>query len=100
METDHTRVVALTPLSPALLFFGRLINLKAGDRIRLVVSGPGGSFVEQLSQPLDRNKATYVSYAGKKRRDTPWPLGRYEGRIEIVREGAVVATSVAVHDLR
>lgn len=100
LEADHTRVAALTPTSPALLFYGRFINLAAGDRVRLIVNGPGGTLVEQLSQPIDRNKASFTSYAGKKRKETPWPSGRYEGRVEIVREGAVVAASVSTLDLR
>ncbi len=100
LEVDHARLAPLTPASPALLFFGRFINLKAGDRVRLVVNGPGGSLVEQLSGPIDRNKATFTSYAGKKRKELPWPLGRYEGRVEIVRDGAVIAASVGTHDMR
>ena len=72
----------------------------AGDRVRIVVDGPGGSLVEELSSPLDHSKATYLSFAGKKRHDAPWPAGRYEGRIEIVREGAVVAAKLGQLDLK
>lgn len=66
LEADHTAVVPLDADSPALLFYARFINLLAGDRVRLVINGPGGPLVEQLSEPLDRNKTTYLSYAGKK----------------------------------
>lgn len=100
LEKDNTNFAPLTPASPALLFFGRYINLLAADRVRVVVDGPGGSFVEELSPPLDRNKATYISYAGKKRQGEPWPAGRYEGRVEIVREGAVIATKVEQIELK
>jgi hypothetical protein len=100
LDADHARVTPLTTNSAALLFYGHFINLRAGDRVRIVVTGPGGSLVEQLSAPLDRDKARWLSFAGKKRKDTPWPLGRYEGRVEIVRDSAVVAASVGVLDLR
>ena len=100
LETDHTRIVPLTPESPALLFYGRFVNLVAGDRVRLVITGPGGTLVEQLANPIDRNKASFTSYAGKKRKGELWPLGRYEGRVEIVRDGAVIAASVGTHDMR
>jgi hypothetical protein len=100
LEKDNSNVAALTPASPALIFYGRFINLLAGDRARVVVDGPGGSFIEELSPPLDRNKASYVSYAGKKRQNQPWPSGRYEGRVEIVREGAVIATKLGQIELK
>ncbi len=100
LESDHTRVAPLGPTSPALLFYGRFVNLVAGDRVRLVITGPGGTLVEQLANPIDRNKASFTSYAGKKRKDAPWPPGRYEGRVEIVRDGAVIAAAVGTHDMR
>lgn len=100
LELDHTALAAMRPNSPALLFYARFINLLAGDRVRLLVSGPGGPLVEQLSEPLERNKATYVTYTGKRRGEAPWQTGRYEARAEIVREGAVAAAAVSELDLR
>ncbi len=99
LEKAHTSVEPLNAQSPALLFYARFINLLAGDRIRIVVDGPGGTLVEQLSEPLERNKATYVSYAGKKRREVPWQQGRYEARAEIVRDGGVIAAAVGKHEM-
>ncbi len=95
LEKDHRAVAPLTSSSPAVLIFGRFVNLIKGDVVRLVASGPGGSIIDQVSPPLDRNKATFVSYAGKKRVDAPWPSGRYDGRVELIRDGAVIATSIA-----
>ena len=94
LEKDHGAIAALTTTSPGLIFYGRFINLLEGDRIRVVANGPGGSLAEELSLPLEHSKATYISFAGQKRRAAPWPAGRYEGRVEIVREGAVVAAKV------
>ncbi len=94
LETDHALVPQATATAPALVFYGRFMNLLAGDRLRVVIDGPGGGFTEELTAPLDRNKATYLTFAGKKRKDRPWPPGRYEGRVEIVRDGAVIATRV------
>ncbi len=95
LNVDHTRVTPLTASSPALIFYARLINLAAGDRLRLTLNGPGGTLSEQLTEPLERAKPSYTAYTGKKRRDMPWMSGRYTGQIEIVREGAVTASSVA-----
>ena len=99
LEKSHTAVEALKAESPALLFYARFINLLAGDRLRIVIDGPGGTLVEQLSEPLEKNKATYISYAGKKRREVPWQQGRYEARAEIVRDGGVIAAAVGQHDM-
>ena len=99
MERDHGHIALPGPESPALLFYARLMNLSAGDRIRTVISGPGGTLVEQLSEPLDRHKAMYPSYTAVKRDQPRWTPGRYEGRVEIVREGTVVAASTGTLDI-
>lgn len=99
LESDHAAIEPLKADSPALLFYARFINLVTGDRVRMVINGPGGPLIEQLSEPLERNKATYFSYAGKKRREAPWQQGRYEARAEIIRDGAVAAAAVNQIDL-
>jgi hypothetical protein len=98
-EVNHTDLAPLNAESPALLFYARFINLLTGDRVRIVINGPGGPLIEQLSEPLERNKAVYLSYAGKKRREAPWQQGRYDARAEIIREGAVAAAAVNAIDI-
>jgi Peptidase family M23 len=100
LETDHTGILALTPLSPALLFYGRFMNLRVGDRVKFTIRTPGGNVDEKLSQPLDKKKATYLGYAGIKRGAAPWPHGRYEGRVEVMRDGAAVLTANSLFDLK
>lgn len=99
LEADHTALAPLDALSPALIFYARFMNLAAGDRLRFIITGPGGPLIEQLSEPIDRNKATYFAYAGKKRGALPWQQGRYEARAELVRGGAVAAATVQTIDL-
>ena len=100
LERDHTRVEPAVVSSPAIVVYGRFINLLKGDRIRLVITGPFGALVETLTEPLDRDTARYTSFAGKKRKSSMWPPGRYEGRVELLCDGAVVATTVVAEDLR
>ena len=100
LELDHRNIDPLNADSPALIFFARFINLIAGDRVRIVINGPGGPLVEQLSEPIERSKATYFTYAGKKRREAPWQQGRYEARAEIIREGAVAGAAVDQIDIK
>jgi hypothetical protein len=77
--------------SEALVFYIRLINLRAGDAMRLVVTGPGDFEASQSIPPLEREKAHYVAFVGKKRRGDRWPPGQYAGKAEILRGGKVIA---------
>lgn len=100
LEADHRNVQQITPASSALLLYGRFINLVAGDRIHVLATGPQGKIVDEVTKPIDRHKANYVAYAGKKRGAERWPLGPYEGRIELVRDGGVIATSNVTFELK
>lgn len=77
--------------SAQLVFFARLLNLRAGDRIRIAVKGPENFEVETSSPPLDRNKASYLVYAGKRRTLPAWPPGRYEAHAQLVRDDKILA---------
>ena len=77
--------------SEQLTFLVRFINLRQGDRVRLSVTGPGGLLVDSTSEALERNKATYIAYAGKRRLLPQWELGSYAGQVQLLRGSAVVA---------
>lgn len=94
LEIDH-RLAAPTPTSPALVLYARSANLKAGDRLRLTLAGPGGLKVDTPGEPMARTKATFTAFLGKKLRAARWPAGRYEGLAEVVREGTVVSSQKA-----
>ena len=88
-----------TRTSGQLVFFVRMTNLRAGDRIRVSINGPDGFAVDNTSEPLDRNKATFLSYAGKKLTAAAWPRGRYKGAGKILRGETVVTETSAEVDL-
>ena len=90
LEHDHDSAPAQADAS-GLVLLARLSNLLQGDRIRLDATGPAGFRAESTSEPLDRNKALYVAFAGKKRTAERWPAGRYEGLVQLIRDGAVIA---------
>jgi murein DD-endopeptidase MepM/ murein hydrolase activator NlpD len=86
---DHVRV---TSRSPALVFYGRAIGLEEGDVQRLVIHAPDGAvFAENEIEPLDRAKAQYMAFTGKKLRDAAWPPGTWRGRYSVIRNGNEVA---------
>jgi hypothetical protein len=73
--------------SPALAAFAWLINLRQGDRIAVTLNGPDGEMATN-EVTLDRNKAAYLLFAGKKLRDERWPSGSYTARVLVTREGS------------
>ncbi len=100
LELDDQNVVPLTEAAQAAIVYGRFINLKKGDRVQFTASGPGGSLFEEIAAPLDRDKASYVTFVGKRRGKDPWPKGHYDGRVALVRDGAIIATTVVTFDLK
>jgi hypothetical protein len=99
LEHDHARVAAVTANSNGLVLYARVINLAAGDRVKIAVGGPGGFRVDHLTPPLENAKAIYVAGAGKRLTATRWPAGQYHGTVEIRREGRTVASAKAEFQL-
>ncbi len=89
-----------TATSPAFVFFARFINLKRGDRIRLSLQGPAGLQAANTGKPLERAKATYVAYVGKKLRQNRWPTGIYRGRVVLLRGTRVLYEKAVSYQLR
>ena len=74
-----------TSSDPARVAWVWLANLKPGDRLQIGLSGPDGQRVaETTTEPLDRSKAVYFSYTGKKGGPDP---GRYKLDVAVIREG-------------
>jgi hypothetical protein len=67
---------------PALVAYMWAINLSGGDRITVTLKGPGGVGAEN-TVTLDRNKAQYLLFSGKKRPPGGWPPGVYAGSVTV-----------------
>lgn len=75
--------------APAVVAFARAIGLKQGDVQRLKVTAPDGSvLLDSTAPPLDRDKAQWMMFTGKKRPDGGWPAGTYSASYEVTRAGA------------
>lgn len=72
-----------------------LANLRKGDAIKLVLKdAQGNTLVDHSSEPLDRDKATYSVFAGRKR---TLPAGDYQVEISVLRgDGTVKASGSAI----
>jgi len=90
LERDH---VGTKPHSKSEQFIlvARFLNLRGGDRIRLAIEGPAGFHVKRNMMPLQRDKATYMAYVGKRRTQPSWPPGQYKGHAEVVRGYTVIS---------
>ncbi len=87
-----TRPEDATAGAQAMVGWALLINLRKGDRIVIVLNGPsGGVLARQTLPPLDRSKATYSLYAGK--RGAPAP-GEYALSVEVLRDGKAVLSEM------
>ncbi len=96
---DQHEAAPPTAASPQLVFFARFINVRAGDQVKMTVTGPDGFSADDEGKPIDRNKATWLSYAGKKLTKPAWPAGLYSGKAELLRNGQSVAKIESTFEL-
>jgi hypothetical protein len=76
-----------TPQSAVLLAYARAIGLKAGDVQTVTLKGPDGAVLaSSTAQPLPRDQAQSMVFAGVRRPAAGWAKGRYTGDY-VVREG-------------
>ena len=73
--------------SEALVAYAWLINVQEGDRVFTQLTGPKGIIASQTSKPLNRHKAQYVQYSGKKRPKDGWDRGLYVSEVSLIRDG-------------
>jgi murein DD-endopeptidase MepM/ murein hydrolase activator NlpD len=84
LETDGPPDPA-NAASQAIVGWAWLIDLAKGDALTVTLLAPDGSVLsEQPVPPLDRSKATYVAYAGRKRIPV---VGDYAVRVMVIRDG-------------
>jgi len=86
--------------SPALVFYVRAISLQAGDAQSLTLTGPDGALMaENKIAPLERDKAQYQAFSGKKLTAAAWPAGAYRGTYRVTRNGGVVIEKTYTLDM-
>ena len=90
-------IAAPTADSPMLIAYVRAIRLRPGDVQVATLSDPAGQVLarSQLA-PLERDKAQYLVYVGKKRPAGGWPRGRYTFTYTVER-GVVVVVERQAH---
>ncbi len=65
------------------------INLQKGDIVQIALI-KDGAVVQNNSDTLDRSKAQFMLFAGKKAPPTGWPKGSYKAAAKVSRGGKTV----------
>lgn len=74
--------------SPAIVGWGWFVNLSRGDRVVVKLTGPDGQDIAlNRSDPMDRTKADYSAFGGKKGAPAP---GVYHVRAGVERDGRML----------
>lgn len=82
--------------SPALVGYVRAIGLNGGDKMLLTLTGPDGRELSRNDPPpLDRAKAQWLTFTGKKASSGPLAAGRYKLTYTVSRGGKTVLTRTA-----
>ena len=93
---DQAEAGGIAPPSsdaPWIVPYVRSIGLQGGDIVELDLKGPGGvALAHSRAQPLDRWKATWLSFIGKRRPPDGWPPGVYVADYKVWRAGKVAIT--------
>ena len=74
----------------AIVAWAHGFGLREGDVVRLALDGPGG-VLHRADETIDGDLAAFFRGGGRRAPAGGWPPGDYAGRIEIVRDGAVIA---------
>lgn len=78
-----------------LWFYVRMFGLRAGDRQRLRVFGPGDRLVlEHTTEPAEADQTLWMLPVGRQAPAEGWPPGTYRGEFILIRRGAVVLDAV------
>ena len=80
---------AVKPDAP-LVVYGMAVNGKAGDQMILRLNGPSGSIVNSKRPSLEKRKAQWFAFAGKRAPDGGWPRGSYTLSVEVLRAGEIL----------
>ncbi|MFO1242293.1 MAG: M23 family metallopeptidase [Rickettsiales bacterium] len=79
--------------APMMIFWSLLYGLHTGDVLSMKLTDPQGNIAVSKDVTLDRAKAQYFQFIGKKRKTDPWAKGTYTGLVSVLRDGKTVAES-------
>jgi hypothetical protein len=93
VKDGSTALERLTTDAPALVAWGYGFGARAGDVIRLTITGPDGTRIFEHEASLERAKAQFFRAGGRKARAGDWRPGTYTAEARLLRDGAVIDTA-------
>lgn len=99
VQGEH-EIGAVTRDAGALVFWAELFGLRQDDELELVLIAPGGESLVEHRLRLPGNKVVYSAMAGKRRAESPWPAGKYQGRVSLRRGGQTIVSRTQALDVR
>jgi hypothetical protein len=84
-----TAARAITRDAPALVAWGHAFGGRAGDTLRITLSGPDG-VISDHTDALEADQAQFFRAAGRRMRGEGWPPGTYRADITLSRDGQVI----------
>ena len=87
IKAGRVNADALPATSPALVVFGYAFGARAGDVMRLTLTGPTG---EVVSQDMALNKTQALLFRASGKRGTSWPTGTYKAEATLLRDGTPI----------
>lgn len=96
MRSGRFRGTELPGDAPAILLWAEIFGVEAGDELRLRLVAPDGTVIVDHKKTLEKRKARWFQYAGRKRRGAAWPEGTYRAEVSLARNtgGKTVHVSV------
>ena len=101
IEQEKTETISSAAESRAIVAFVRIIGLKTGDKQSLELRTPSGQVIARnQADPLDRNKAQAMLFAGSKRPLSGWDRGIYKATYLVERADQIVLREQFELDLK
>lgn len=75
----------LPTTAPALVVWAELFRVRAGDKLQLTITDPGGVKIHDQSLNIEANKASYWAFSGLRLKQDAWPSGTYRGDVRLIR---------------
>lgn len=80
--------------SSSLVAYVRVINLKKGDRVRLIFTMAKQKMIAKTFDLIKKNKAQQMYFFGKKRPSSGWIKGRYKVEAQILRNEKILDNKI------
>ena len=80
----------------AIVGWAWFINVRKGDQVNFSLEGPSGEIANHTTEPLNRHKAAYSGFSGKKLKPVE---GEYRLTTQLIRNGKPISETLFVQTL-